>query len=113
MNRDMDLVRDILLKVEERKYPSMSELMEDENDKEERDYLGHNTRILFDAGYIRGEDATSMDAGDDWIALDLTWRGHEFLDAIRDPEVWRPTANRWRKRNLDLISDEYKIVKAV
>jgi hypothetical protein len=24
----------------------------------------------------------------------LTWEGHEFLDDIRDPEIWRKTKDR-------------------
>ena len=24
----------------------------------------------------------------------LTWQGHEFLDTVRDPEIWRKTKER-------------------
>lgn len=26
--------------------------------------------------------------GPDWLDLQLTWHGHEFLDTLRDPTVW-------------------------
>ncbi|MFC6486352.1 DUF2513 domain-containing protein [Nitratireductor sp. GCM10026969] len=26
-----------------------------------------------------------------YVLTRLTWRGHEFLDTIRDPEIWRQT----------------------
>jgi hypothetical protein len=27
----------------------------------------------------------------EWNIRRLTWEGHEFLDAVRDPEIWRKT----------------------
>jgi hypothetical protein len=27
----------------------------------------------------------------DWRAKRLTFQGHEFLDTVRDPEIWRRT----------------------
>jgi hypothetical protein len=29
-----------------------------------------------------------------WIDLDLTWQGHEFLDSVRDPDIWQKTKAR-------------------
>ena len=26
-----------------------------------------------------------------WNIMRLTWEGHEFLDTVRDPEIWRKT----------------------
>jgi len=38
----------------------------------------------------------------------LTWHGHEFLDAIRDPEIWRRTkegANKAGGFTVSLLAD--------
>jgi hypothetical protein len=32
-----------------------------------------------------------------WLTLQLTWRGHEFLETVRDPEVWKRTKDGARK----------------
>ncbi len=29
--------------------------------------------------------------GQQWLHLQLTWQGHEFLESVRDPEVWART----------------------
>lgn len=26
--------------------------------------------------------------GPDWLDLQLTWQGHDFLNTLRDPTVW-------------------------
>lgn len=49
-----------------------------------------HTRLLIDAGFLDGRPADMMD----WHGVDVrgvTWEGHEFLDSVRDPEVWRRT----------------------
>jgi hypothetical protein len=42
--------------------------------------------MLIDEGFVKGEVGLPLAAG-------LTWKGHEFLDDIRDPEIWRETKN--------------------
>jgi hypothetical protein len=32
-----------------------------------------------------------------WCASGLTWKGHEFLDTIRSPEIWRKTKDGLRE----------------
>ena len=88
MKRDMDLVRSILLQVEERSGPSMEELLPADRSVEELERYAHHTRILIDAGFLTGIDASSMD-GPDWLDLQLSWPGHEFLSTLRDPTVWQ------------------------
>jgi Hypothetical protein (DUF2513) len=29
--------------------------------------------------------------GKNWVDLNLTWQGHEFLETVRDPDVWERT----------------------
>lgn len=87
MKRDMDLVRQLLLRIEEGNGPSMSEILEKPEDQEEQELYGHHTRILIDEGFLTGIDASSM-SSTDWLDLQLTWKGHEFLDTLRDPTIW-------------------------
>jgi len=46
--------------------------------------------LLHEAGLIVGQDL-SADEGLEWLPKRLTYRGHEFLDTVRDGEVWELT----------------------
>lgn len=90
MKRDMELVRELLLKIERAKAPpAMSDFI---SVKSERFKLAsYNMHMLIEqVGLVTG---IGMDVGDheDWLELKLTWRGHDFLESIRDPGVWSQT----------------------
>ena len=40
---------------------------------------------------------TNPDRLIDVLIFDLSWQGHEFLDTIRDPEIWKRTKGSVRK----------------
>jgi len=91
MKRDMDLIRAILLDIEEQVAPEMSDLLPDLVSDEGRNKLADHLRLLIDdAGLVTGINASSA-SGMNWLDLRLTWTGHEFLDTIRDPEIWKMT----------------------
>lgn len=46
--------------------------------------------LLHEAGLIVGQDLSTCD-GLEWLPKRLTYKGHEFLDTVRDGEVWRRT----------------------
>ena len=47
--------------------------------------------LLYEAELITsGQDINAMSDGS-WIFNRLTWAGHDFLDTVRDPEVWTRT----------------------
>lgn len=92
VRRDMDLVRSILLKIDEAPQPiSLTDLMGGEQTEDEINRWDYHVRMLVEqAGFLSGEDAWTYD-GPDWSELNLTWAGHEFLDTIRNPEIWKQT----------------------
>ena len=45
-------------------------------------------KLLMDAGFI---DAPRTQGMTSFVFKGLTWQGHEFLDTIRNPEVWKRT----------------------
>ncbi len=83
MKRDMDLVRAILLNLEDREshlVPGCSE-----------ETYGHYIYLLNQAGFVDvyggGKNMTpsgTMTA----IPISLTWDGHDFLESIRDEARW-------------------------
>jgi hypothetical protein len=101
MKRDMDLVREILLAAEKAPAGGNSDelVIEGHNDDE----ITEHVRLLVDGGYI--EATFFLGGGQSFLLQDMTWKGHDFLDAVRDQGVWprrkrrsqRPAAGRRSK----------------
>lgn len=82
MRRDMNLIRLLLLEIEGAETPDLSAY-------DEKSQLYH-TYLLIDAELVRG--SYQEDQNGEIIAavtLDLTWKGHEFLDLARNPKRWK------------------------
>ena len=83
MKRDMDLVREMLLWMEESDrrifYLTGDGFKVFKNDTELT--LGH-LNLLVSAGFVEKTDRGN------YI---MTWEGHEFADKVRDAEIWRQT----------------------
>ena len=92
MQRDMDLVRDLLLEIAASDQPLTfpNFLGGDAEPDRVRKVAYHLKMLIEEAGLISAIDAKS-NSGPAWLRLELTWLGHEFLDQIRDPEIWRKT----------------------
>ncbi|MFS2096280.1 DUF2513 domain-containing protein [Pseudomonas sp. Pseusp11] len=89
MKLEKDLVREILLAVEASDQTPNSWIdltIENHGDDE----IAYHVMLLHEAGLIVAQDLCSM-SDFDWRPKRLTMRGHEFLDTIRDGEVWRRT----------------------
>jgi len=92
MKRDMDYVRTLLLRIEELKLPDSSQLIESDDADDFAKMVDHLKMLIEEAGYVSGcEDHVMGPKGEYWGDLRLTWTGHEYLDTIRDDEVWRNT----------------------
>lgn len=87
MKRNMELVRKLLLAVEEKPFPI------DSDDITVSDFIrpeiDYHFQLLFEAGLLRYVvDASTHDGNKQWLGVSLTWTGHEFLDAARNETVW-------------------------
>ena len=85
MKRDMDLIRDILLRIEQAPYTLGFVELEIEGRSTEE--ISYHIKILCQAGLVEATDLSTM-GGPLWRARDLTWAGHEFLGAAKDASVW-------------------------
>lgn len=91
MKRDMDLVRSILLRLEEsEKIRNDAGVLKDLSD--EYAIQGH-LEMLQDAGFLEQKNWKPFPNKGFGVRLGwrITWAGHEFLDTVRDPEIWRRT----------------------
>lgn len=91
MKRDMDLVRSLLLFLEARDDPSGIEAADIRIGEATKTEVQYHLNLMFQAGLINGEPVRSTTSARliYVIPFDLTWTGHEFLESVRDPEIWR------------------------
>ena len=88
MKLDKDLVREILLAVEAHDEPEgLIALKIDDHSAEE---VSYHVRLLDEAGLLAALNTGGIDRFR-WQPQRLTYKGHEFLDTVRDGEVWRRT----------------------
>lgn len=112
MKRDMDFVRELLLQIESADEPNLADLLpENANDSDRKKYQNHLEMLIEQAGLVTGIDASSM-SGPNWLDLKLTWNGHEFLDAVRDPEIWRKAKDGASAVGTETIDFLWQIAKA-
>ena len=93
MKRDMDLVRELLLKLESWPtgrgdnviiQPSDPKLSEGHSVHE----IDYHLDLLMEAGFITGPRSQPMEG---IMFRHLSWQGHDFLDSVRDPKIWAKT----------------------
>jgi hypothetical protein len=92
MKRDMDLVRDLLIEMDNdpqldglRWVPGENIAIKDHSAEE----IAYHLSMLIEAGYVAGKTTMNMP-----VINKLTWQGHELLDDIRDPDIWTKTKER-------------------
>jgi hypothetical protein len=85
MKRDMDLVRDILIQVEESTHThGWCDINIEGRSPAE---ITYHVRMMHEQGLIEAQDLTTM-SGVSWLPKRLTAQGHDFLDAARSEKVW-------------------------
>lgn len=91
MKRHMDLVRHLLFVFEEKPGPEMMRVSDLTVEGYSPGEIQYHLNLMYQAGLVNGEDvrSTTSDRLIKVMPFDLTWQGHEFLEAVRDPEVWR------------------------
>ena len=88
MKRDMDLVRKILLRMEDESNGHFDGRIYLEGYT--ADQIGFHVYLMIEAGLIEGVDATTYDSqGPEAIPSRITWFGYDFLDACRDEGRWK------------------------
>ena len=91
MQRDLDLIRLILLEVEKNLDPQA--WFDPELESYHPDQISYHIMLLDQAGLLEGWNRSAIGVFR-WSARNLTWRGHEVLEASRDQDAWQKTKNR-------------------
>ncbi len=90
MKRDMDVVRDVLCQISETAGKPSSNALVAGKSQDEATIILYHVDLLNRAGLITGK-SLALHGFKIWEHLDLTWAGHEFVDAVSDSEVWTET----------------------
>jgi len=103
MKRDMDLIRELLLRIEEHARPTTALKMDFltasdtrlQVEGSDRTQVAYHVSLLIQAGLVSGV-RNSVDESQ-IVIKGLTWQGHDFLDKVRDPAVWHATKEGAKK----------------
>ena len=92
MKRDMDLIRRLLLYLEEKQSsrPEANVCVQGYSKEE----IVYHLALMAQAGYIDYEAFGSISNPNRLIEVvpgSLTWEGHELLETMRDAEIWQRT----------------------
>src|SRR6266545_4070275 len=86
MKRDLDLIRKMVLAIEDAPSGWAPKLSIDGYTPTQ---VGYHAYLLVDAGLVRGHDVTIHGGtGQEALITSLTWAGHEFAEAARDDTRW-------------------------
>lgn len=111
MTRDMDLVRKILLTIEER-YVDVA-LYDLEIEGSDMKTVAYHCYLLHQAGLIKAYKGQYAD--DELYSFGvgaLTWEGHDFLDKIRSDTVWNKTKSVIKDKGLPLIIETVREISS-
>lgn len=94
MNRDMELIREILLDVKRRNTLEEKPVRIDGYDET---VVARHVELLFEAGYLDGRNLTVLaSAGPATIVVkDMSWAGHDFIAVLENQTVWNQIKNQF------------------
>ncbi len=104
MKRDMDLVRLILLEIEKSTESEIEDLIVPNYSKEE---IMFNCNLLFEENLIKNYE---QDVLGYYKVGDLTWKGSDFLDKIRDDSIWAKIKEYIKKNGMEITFETIKRV---
>jgi len=90
MKRDLDLIRRILLALEDEKPDSLT--------GENQELVSYHIQLLLDAEYVQGMviwDRETKPQG--YVVQRITMSGYDYLDSVRDLKVWKETKSLLEK----------------
>lgn len=99
MKRDWDVIRKILIAVEDLPDRASSVKESDLEDVDAEDAY-HHILIMIEAGFIEGNEGARQ-GGKSVYARRLTWQGHELLESIRNQSKWNALKRYAREHSIE------------
>ncbi|EHR6179786.1 DUF2513 domain-containing protein [Vibrio parahaemolyticus] len=100
MKRDMELIRKLLLTMEEN--PRQLEV-----EGYDKNQVKYHALLLIEAGFLDGNVSDTLantSVVPSFVSVNrLTWDGHEFLDNIRKEEVWNTIKTEFKDASISTV----------
>lgn len=107
MKRDFDLIRELLLDIEENIGP-VNEGYEPNVEGYSEELIYGHLILLAEAGFITGANI-EIHGGGVYIAHSMTYSGFDFLDKIRDTTMWAKIKAFVKSKGAPLVVDTIKM----
>ncbi|MGD9826038.1 MAG: DUF2513 domain-containing protein [Desulfobacter sp.] len=107
MERNWDVIREILLKIEKQPMVKGSLTLSDFENKDPS-IISYHVQIMLEAGLINGSMYGEMVDIDGFSIERMTWEGHEFLDTIRNDSVWSKVRKKFTETGISMTLDLVK-----
>ena len=98
MKRDLDLVREILLFLEENDSPCKGTHYIQIPEKTHTE-IAYHIRLMIGAGFVTAKDSSTNDE-QSYVIIMLTNKGHDYIDKIRSDTIW----NKAKKKAGELFA---------
>lgn len=96
MKRDMDLIRRLMLDIEKR--PAGTHLTGDDliQPGDDEAVVAEHLVLLIEQDMLKGKGIQTLSGLDiaHILIFSITWKGHEFLDAVREDTIWQKTKDK-------------------
>lgn len=110
MKLESDLVRAVLLAIEASDHDPFEWIGDLNIEGYTKKLVSYHVQLLDEAGFIEAVDLSTIGEYY-WAPKRLTYRGHEFLNGIRDPKAWsfaKDVAKRAGTKTLEFLFDAAK-----
>ena len=107
MTRNMELIRELLVFFDEKKTSDCVKVPPIAGYDDLT--IEYHLLLLHDAGYLQCEPvrSSSSDRVIYVIPFELTWEGHEFLERVRNPNIWNEVMNSVKERGFASASVDF------
>lgn len=107
MKRNWDVIREVLIEVEEDRiagYKYGPGFAEPNTDREE--FKARHAFLLEEAGFVKGQIVSvAVNRGSVLQHPELTWQGHELLETMRSKPVWDRIKTTAADKGIELSFD--------
>lgn len=111
MKLDKDAIRSILLAIEsDTGNPMIPKDIEIPGLSQQE--TAYHVELLAEAGFLEAKRLVTFQLYD-WKPTRLTYAGHEFLDTVRDNEIWRLTKEGAQKVGAHSVTFLFEVGKAI
>jgi hypothetical protein len=108
MKRDWDVVRQVLIEIEELDASERELKIYNAGEGNDADRIkAEHVLLLWKAHFLSGIDATS-NSGSALLSPDLTWEGHDLLETMRSQAVWERIKTVAKDKGIELTFDAVK-----